>query len=297
MASDYWKTSPFGENSIFHPSWEEKEKERQVNLASKNASAFSGKVQYYTHPDKKQFDIQKNKAKEQHKKTYDEYTTYYKRIGKISDSSSEEDIYRCFSPANKAELQRLNELIDKNQSLYDNAVLIESKWNKFDNDIAEISVSFSDMKKLSASERLDPNLLKALIFSETEMGTNAEYLELVKNIPQKHPECIYQLNIGRVTNADVFNSVVKEYNIPINWKTNYLALGNRNDIMLAAGALIQKLEYSKKITSPYFKKETPWYNAIVAYKGVSNEGMKKANLVWSLYQTGKHPYSPSKNLF
>ena len=79
--------------------------------------------------------------------------------------------------------------------------------------------------------------------------------------------------------------------------TNYLALGNRNDIMLAAGALIQKLEYSKKITSPYFKKETPWYNAIVAYKGVSNEGMKKANLVWSLYQTGKHPYSPSKNLF
>ena len=29
MASDYWKTSPFGENSIFHPSWEEKEKERR----------------------------------------------------------------------------------------------------------------------------------------------------------------------------------------------------------------------------------------------------------------------------
>lgn len=60
---------------------------------------------------------------------------------------------------------------------------------------------------------------------------------------------------------------------------------------------IHHVEYSKKITSPYFKKETPWYNAIVAYKGVSNEGMKKANLVWSLYQTGKHPYSPSKNLF
>lgn len=29
MDSEYWKSSPFGENSIFHPSWEEKEKERR----------------------------------------------------------------------------------------------------------------------------------------------------------------------------------------------------------------------------------------------------------------------------
>lgn len=29
MDTEYWKTSPFGENSIFHPSWEEKEKERR----------------------------------------------------------------------------------------------------------------------------------------------------------------------------------------------------------------------------------------------------------------------------
>ena len=29
MDTEYWKSSPFGENSIFHPSWEEKEKERR----------------------------------------------------------------------------------------------------------------------------------------------------------------------------------------------------------------------------------------------------------------------------
>lgn len=28
MDTEYWKSSPFGENSIFHPKWEEKEKER-----------------------------------------------------------------------------------------------------------------------------------------------------------------------------------------------------------------------------------------------------------------------------
>lgn len=30
MDSEYWKSSPFGENSIFHPSWEEKEKESRM---------------------------------------------------------------------------------------------------------------------------------------------------------------------------------------------------------------------------------------------------------------------------
>ena len=31
MDTDYWKRSPFGEESIFHPSWEEKrEQERQI---------------------------------------------------------------------------------------------------------------------------------------------------------------------------------------------------------------------------------------------------------------------------
>ena len=25
MAKEFWKTSPFGEDSIFHPSWEEKQ--------------------------------------------------------------------------------------------------------------------------------------------------------------------------------------------------------------------------------------------------------------------------------
>ena len=35
MDTEYWKSSPFGENSIFHPSWEEKEKERRQQKISK----------------------------------------------------------------------------------------------------------------------------------------------------------------------------------------------------------------------------------------------------------------------
>lgn len=31
MADEYWKYSPFGEDSIFHPSWEEKQKSRKEN--------------------------------------------------------------------------------------------------------------------------------------------------------------------------------------------------------------------------------------------------------------------------
>ena len=35
MDTDYWKSSPFGEESIFHPSWEEKrEQERQILLST-----------------------------------------------------------------------------------------------------------------------------------------------------------------------------------------------------------------------------------------------------------------------
>ena len=33
MDTNYWKSSPFGEESVFHPSWEEKRKqERQILL-------------------------------------------------------------------------------------------------------------------------------------------------------------------------------------------------------------------------------------------------------------------------
>ncbi|MBW7867561.1 MAG: hypothetical protein H3C31_04455 [Brumimicrobium sp.] len=37
MAEEYWKSSPFGEDSIFHPSWEEKQK--QLKLQSKQLLA------------------------------------------------------------------------------------------------------------------------------------------------------------------------------------------------------------------------------------------------------------------
>ena len=40
MDTEYWKSSPFGENSIFHPSWEEKEKERRNNLTEQRHNTF-----------------------------------------------------------------------------------------------------------------------------------------------------------------------------------------------------------------------------------------------------------------
>jgi hypothetical protein len=255
------------------------------------------KVQYYTHPDKKQFENQRDKTQTQYKNTKSKFIEYYKKIGKITDKSTEKEIWDVFSDANKKELERLEELKNKNQKLFDEATSIEKQWNKLDVHLENVVDDFNKRKGFSGAKRLDPSLLKALLFSESEMGASVEYKKLVESVPKSNPNAVYQLNIGRVTDGNVYNAVVREFKIPVNWKTNYLDFGNKNDVMLAAGALIQKRDYALKTKSSHFKTNSVWFNAIVAYKGVSAEGASKAELVWKLFEKGIHPYTPSKKLF
>jgi len=152
----------------------------------------------------------------------------------------------------------------------------------------------------TGSNRLDPNLVKALMFSESEMGTGEDYKKLVDLVVNNEPESIYQLNLGKVN--DVYPQTMKDFEIPVNWKENYKAYGNKNDVMLAAGALIIKSEYAKSFAkknpkNTLMKENMTWYNAILAFKGISKEGMNKADKVWKLYTTGMHPYTSNFRLF
>jgi hypothetical protein len=299
MAEEFWKTSPFGENSYFHPSWDDKQ--RQERLVRENNSQTNKeqkqKVQYYTHPDKKQFQNQMEKANNQYNKTKSEFVQYYKKIGKITDKSTDEEIMNALSVANKEELKRLEDSKNKNQDFLNDAISTENQWNKLDKDIEDVVDDFNKRKGFNGDKRLNPNLIKALMFSESEMGAGFECKNLIESIPKKNPKAVYQLNLGRVTDGNVYNSVVKEFGIPVNWKTNYKDMGNKNDVMLSAGALFQKREYALKLNSSHFKSGADWFNAVVAYKGVSEEGFDKANLVWKLYESGEHPYTKGKKLF
>ncbi len=254
-------------------------------------------VQQYVHPDKNQFLRQKNDALQKYYTTKQQYVQYYVQIGRLNSQSTETEIWNVFSDANKTELQRLQNLVNKNQILYEQAIRDERQWNKLDVEIKKVVDDFNRRKRYSSSQKMDPNLLKALMFSETEMGASEEYKRLIKSVPISNPKAVFQLNLGRVTNGSVYNAVVKEFSIPVNWRNNYLDMGNKNDVMLAAGALILKYEQVIHKTSPLFIRSLPWYNAVMAYKGISEEGKGKANRVWRLYTKGIHPYSENKKLF
>lgn len=255
------------------------------------------KVTAYTNPEIKKFETAIKNLEKKLNGVKLGYLDYYKKIGKLDGKATVGDLNAVLSENNKSEISRIQGLIDKNKTLLQDAKTIEAQWNKLDRIIEDVVNDFNKQKGLTGKDRLDPNLVKALMFSESEMGTGTEYKALVQSIPKDRPEARYHLNLGRVTDADVYKQAVKEFNIPVNWKENYKQSGNRNDVMLAAGALMIKAEYAKKISSSQFKKDMPWFNAVVAYKGVSTEGKNKANKVWNLFTQGSHPYTSGFKLF
>ncbi len=283
FADKFGYESPFGK-------WVED----KVGSTEQSSKVVKQNVQYYVHPDKNQFQLQKEKAVNQYSQTKSKYIEYYKKIGKLKDKFTEQDLNKVISEDNKKELKRLDDFIKSNQKFFENASKIEIQWNKLNSTISDVVFDFNNRKGYNSNNCLNPNLIKSLMFSESELGAGLDYIELIEYIPKKQPNAVYQLNLGRVTDGNVYNSVVNEFKIPVNWKTNYKDMGNKNDVMLATGALIQKKEYSTKIKSDYFKSNLPWFNAVVAYKGVSAEGFRKAVLVWNLFKKGVHPYNPKK---
>jgi RHS repeat-associated protein len=257
------------------------------------------KVTAYVNPNVEKNRKALQKVNTQYQNTRQMYIDYYKSIGKINDNSTNEEIEAVFSQSNKQELDRLNSLSAKYQNQLNEAITIQNQWNKLDRDIEDVVHNFNQQRNLTGSSRLDPNLVKALMFSETEMGAGADYQKLVEMIHNNpaYNDYRYQLNLGRVTDANMYNQVVKDFKINVNWQTNYLQNGNKYDVMLAAGAIMLKYDYAKKVKGDLLSNPNPWFNAIVAYKGVSKEGLRKANLVWNLYKNGVHPYTSGIQLF
>ena len=214
----------------------------------------------------------------------------------------------------------------KFQALLQQAKARQARWNRFDQDIERIvkDINASSFAKYSkdcppGTPQLDPNLVKALIFSETEMGTGEAYVrrlqteqaayerwqaahaEWSRTKTGEEPKLskfttyqLWHLNIGRATDPAVFESMKKDpdfvslYDFPDSY-ANVFAGGSETDIKIAVAALMIKLECV--CTEKKLRKDI-WLNTVKAYKGFTAEGGRKATLVWNLYTEGKHPYKP-----
>lgn len=270
----------------------------QLDYNGEGGGGEKQKVKAYTNPDIKIHQNSLNKLQSQYNSTKTKYLNYYKKIGKLNDASTEADFQNALSPDNKTELNRLQTSIQSTTGLLNEAKAVQTQWNKLDREIEDVTDAFNKQRGYTGNQRLDPNLVKALMFSESEIGAGKDYQDLMSYVPTQFGGAAnYQLNLGRVTDFNQYSAAVKEFNIPVNGRTNYMAKGNKNDVMLAAGALMQKLDYTKVVRSANFKSGMPWFNAVVAYKGVSAEGARKAQKVWNLYTTGQHPYTTGKKLF
>jgi len=292
------------EKTGYQSPWDEDWTKSDFSGAASSASSDYTKqsVHKYTHPHKTSFAAARDKGRTDRHKKYLEYKAYYEKIGKIKPGATEKEIWNAFSDANRTELNRFeNEVIDVNQQLYDKAVADEKQWNKLDTHIEDVTHDFNKRKGYKGDKQLHPDLVKALMFAETEMGLSSDYQILMIQVPKKNLASIYQLNLGRVTDRAGYNKVVKEFNIPVNETTNYKDLGNKNDVMLCTGDLMIKQRYSVVPTVVSKNKQhlngDMWFNAVVAYKGVSAEGNRKAKLAYKLFEKGEHPYTLSFKLF
>lgn len=270
----------------------------EINLDHIDLNISLHKVKKYNHPHIKKIKDNIEKQESKYDSAKKKYKDYYVSIGKIKSSSSNEELMKILSDENKKELYRIDDLIIRNKNNLSIAESNLKNWNKLDREIETIVYQFNMKENLTDDKKLDPNLVKAVMFSETEMGTGHDYKRLIAYIEKDYPNEVWQLNLGRVTDYDLyFNKTIKEFKININWQTNYKDNGNKNDIMLAAGALIIKYKYAKKIKNRRFRPDEPWYNALLAFKGVSDKGVENANKAWKTYTTGMHPNTSNFRLF
>jgi hypothetical protein len=271
---------------------------------STEISNNTSNIQKYSHPNKIKFLKSKEKADSDYMNTYNEYKSYYVSINRLKENCTRDEAFRVFTEANKKELKRLDDLSKAENDNYNNAKGLEVKWNKLDSELEFVINLFNKQMKYSKKNKLDPNLIKAIMFSETEMGTSVKYLKIIKEKEalKKNGETnvgFYQLNLGRVTDWYLYTSVIDKFNINIDKMTHYKDMGNTNDVKLTAGALIIKDIYVKKLKNNNFINfaNDHWYNAIIGFKGVSNVGVNHADMAWKLYKKGEHPYTPDFKLF
>ena len=76
------------------------------------------------------------------------------------------------------EIPRLEGLLKTRKWLLNRRLIQESMYNRFDNNIKHWTDYYNLQYKYTGSNALDPNLVKSMLFQESEMGTSGVHLEI-----------------------------------------------------------------------------------------------------------------------
>jgi hypothetical protein len=96
----------------------------------------------------------------------------------------------------RRERDRLQQLLAKRVATLNRKLIQELMFNRFDQKIADEVQAANTARGLSGADALDPNLLKALFFEESQLGTSGQHLE----DPPSHP-VRSRFNLGQVIDS------------------------------------------------------------------------------------------------
>lgn len=86
------------------------------------------------------------------------------------------------TPRFNAELARREDLLVRSRRALNRFLIQETMYNRFDPDIAQWVAFYNRQFRMSGANALDPNIVKAMIFQESRMGTSGRHLE----VPPSH---------------------------------------------------------------------------------------------------------------
>ncbi len=96
----------------------------------------------------------------------------------------------------KAERKRLKDLLKKRQAILNRRLIQQTMFNRFDAIIKKEVDAANKSHGLSGKSALNPNLLKSMLFQESQLGTAGQHLE----VPPSHP-VKSRFNLGQVIDS------------------------------------------------------------------------------------------------
>lgn len=184
------------------------------------------------------------------------------------------------------EKKRLEELLKKRQAVLNEKLIQETMFNRFDAIIKKEVDTANSAAGLTGKAALDSNIVKSMLFQESQLGTSGQHLE----VPPSHPVKT-RFNLGQVIDSSgmaLFTLMEKEktalvakHNLSNFRKDLSDAQKELKDIKAKAGsgsltsAEQSRLQLLKRLSAQY------WEAFIWAYKtdlttGVSDKSFSKA---------------------
>jgi hypothetical protein len=96
----------------------------------------------------------------------------------------------------KKERKRLEDLLKKRQEILNKRLIQETMFNRFDAIIKQEVDAANTAHGLKGKDALDPNLVKSMLFQESQLGTAGRHLE----VPPSHPVKT-RFNLGQVIDS------------------------------------------------------------------------------------------------